>query len=601
MTETHKVYPTRRQALVFAFKSSLLKLWRGVENLRYPVVFRPSRVLASAPGQVAAAVESPLWSDGTPAERALQLGKVENLRRAARFLDGIEIPAGEVFSFWRQVGRPVQRRGFAAGRELRQGCIIPTVGGGLCQLSNGIYQAALQAGLAIVERHPHTQVVPGSHAALGQDATVFWNYLDLRLSAPFDWRLEVRLDERTLRVAILRLGGDSDTKPAPRRCSGRNAPATDETPGSCDCCGQFACYLNIEARHPVMPPERSAYLLDNVWPEFHAWVQQQDRANALLLQSWDGARWGKAHYAWPAEGWAKRRSFPGFAIRRALALRRLAQQGAARQNALLRSEERLAERYARHLGPDITHLVVSQPLLPHLQKLGVLAGRRVDVLMLRAPLDNLQATLDEAANRYPESRTLGDFRVESEFVARERRAVENAHRLITPHRHIAALAGEKALLLDWAAPPAALPPRDHQAGQTLNIAFLGPVAGRRGAWEARAAFQRLAASDIAPSLRLIALGSPLEGEDFWNGLPVETRPARDNAALADVDVLVAPAWVDHAPRQALACLAANRWVLASATAGLPGHPNLISVAPGDGERLGEETLTLCRRLAGGAA
>ena len=71
-------------------------------------------------------------------------------------------------------------RGFVKGRELREGCIIPNVGGGLCQVSNALYDAALQAGHEIVERHAHTQVIAGSLAEQGRDATVFWNYVDLR-------------------------------------------------------------------------------------------------------------------------------------------------------------------------------------------------------------------------------------------------------------------------------------------------------------------------------------------------------------------------------------------------------------------------------------
>jgi vancomycin resistance protein YoaR len=61
-----------------------------------------------------------------------------------RAIDGVVVPAGGVFSFWAQVGRPVARRGFAPGRELREGCLVPSVGGGLCRLSNALYQAALE-------------------------------------------------------------------------------------------------------------------------------------------------------------------------------------------------------------------------------------------------------------------------------------------------------------------------------------------------------------------------------------------------------------------------------------------------------------------------
>ena len=98
---------------------------------------------------------------------------------AVQAIDGVEVPAGEVFSFWRQIGRTTKARGFVNGRELREGCLIKSVGGGLCQLSNGLYEAALDAGLEIVERHAHSRVVPGSRAARERDATVFLSLIHI--------------------------------------------------------------------------------------------------------------------------------------------------------------------------------------------------------------------------------------------------------------------------------------------------------------------------------------------------------------------------------------------------------------------------------------
>lgn len=83
-------------------------------------------------------VRSPLWTTESLVERSLQLGKVQNLRVATALLTGVAIPANQVFSFWRQLGRASRRKGFVEGRELREGCMIPALGGGLCQLSNAL-------------------------------------------------------------------------------------------------------------------------------------------------------------------------------------------------------------------------------------------------------------------------------------------------------------------------------------------------------------------------------------------------------------------------------------------------------------------------------
>ncbi|MDQ9785799.1 VanW family protein, partial [Serratia marcescens] len=61
------------------------------------------------------------------------------------------------------------------------------------------------------ERHAHTRIVPGSRAAAGRDATVFWNYLDLRLRGRRPFRIEVRLTADELELTIR--GHGTETEP----------------------------------------------------------------------------------------------------------------------------------------------------------------------------------------------------------------------------------------------------------------------------------------------------------------------------------------------------------------------------------------------------
>ena len=60
-------------------------------------------------------------------------------------------------------------------------------------MSNALYDAALKAGFEIVERHGHSRVLPGAMAEAGRDATIFWNYVDLRFRPAFDVQMEVVL------------------------------------------------------------------------------------------------------------------------------------------------------------------------------------------------------------------------------------------------------------------------------------------------------------------------------------------------------------------------------------------------------------------------
>src|SRR5262245_44950515 len=118
MARTGVRLPTRRAALLFHGKVVLHQLLRGLQN-RTADLRRFSRSDDTGISHVVGYSRSPLWSDERAAERVYQLGKVQNLRRAAAALDGIVIPAGTVFSFWKQVGRATRRRRYVAGRMLQ--------------------------------------------------------------------------------------------------------------------------------------------------------------------------------------------------------------------------------------------------------------------------------------------------------------------------------------------------------------------------------------------------------------------------------------------------------------------------------------------------
>jgi hypothetical protein len=163
----------------------------------------------------------------------------------------------------------------------------------------------------------------------------------------------------------------------------------------------------------------------------------------------------------------------------------MAAQGAARQLALLKFDEALAQRFARRLPPEATHLVISQNLLPFLWRDGVLGGRTFDVLMTRLPIADLEKTLDRAASRHPQSRTLADFRAPREIAAAESAALANASRWITPHSAIVELAGARALKLEWHLP------KLERARRGDWIVYPASTLAREGAIELRDAARAL--------------------------------------------------------------------------------------------------------------
>ncbi len=119
--------PTRISAAIFATKVVILRAKRSIEDLAHQVP-RLQVVPHTALPLTAAQSITPLWTDSSPKEQWYQRGKVENLRVAAASLNGLFLPAGRTFSFWRQVGKATTRKGYHPGRMLQEGCMIPAIG-----------------------------------------------------------------------------------------------------------------------------------------------------------------------------------------------------------------------------------------------------------------------------------------------------------------------------------------------------------------------------------------------------------------------------------------------------------------------------------------
>ena len=560
--------PTRRDALIFNTKAMLLRLQRTAQDAApaaAPRRHRASDDLADAP--VRATIVSPLWTaTGGAKDQALIAGKVQNLRVALRGIDGVVIGAGEIFSFWRQVGQPTRRRGFVAGRELREGCMIATIGGGLCQLSNALHEAALDAGLEVVERHQHTRVVPGSRAEHGRDATVFWNYLDLRLRSEASFRIDARLTADNLELTIR---GPAATAATPEPDFFDGATAHD-----CLGCGQTSCHRNNPDDATAMAPV--PWLVDTPMAEFIAYARAHaSPADSLLLPT---RRFGAAR---GGPGRELELTAARVALQRAAA-RRLTR--GPRAAALVQADARFAAAYARRLRPEHRELVVAQSLLPHLWRLGALDGRRFTVLCDRLPMAAMHAALDAALRRHPDSSTLGDFRADPAIVGAERAALDTAWRLVTPHDAIAAcLDADRVILLDWAAPPP-LPVPARRGGNA--VLFPASALARKGVYALREAMRGL-------DMILLVVGTATESPGFWGDLPVRIlAPGEHPDALAGVAL---PALVEHHPAPLLRALAAGLPVIATTASGLAAQPGLTIVPRDDAPALREALVAMLSR------
>ena len=572
MSETK---PTPAKSIIFRGKTPLLQINRAAKNLFDSSFkrFRVSNELKNRP--VIAESKTPLWTDTGEEEKVLLAGKVHNLRLALRQLNGVVIPSNQTFSFWAQVGRASRLKGYVAGRELREGCVIPNVGGGLCQLSNALYDAALKAGFEIIERHAHTQIVRGSLAEKGRDATVFWNYVDLRFKSSQSFRIEAKMDSDNL---IVRFKSEERAKPKQIPILLKKNSQTESEPQSCMTCGVSECFRNVETKAEQKSFGRTAFLVDEFYPEFDDYLKAAKSENDLLVIPLDGKRFKKPNYAWTTNGFGEVKQALLTTLVRSYKSRKLAAQGAARQRALLESHAKLTQSYSGHLDYDITHLCVMQNLLPFLWREGHLGGRTFDVLMTAMPMVQLQERLDLAALLHPESKTLADFRAEEWLIEAENEALKYASRIITPHTEIASLFPNKSILIDWRLPQEKLSTSRHSTKQK-KVVFPASTVGRKGAYELRQALRGL-------DVMLVTVGPQIEGADFWRGISVEHKNGSDDW-LQEASAVVLPAFVEHKPRRLLQAIAGRVPVIASTACGVENVYGVMNVPFGNVEALRE--------------
>jgi len=104
--------------------------------------------------------------------------RIINVDLMAKILDLRLVLPGNTFSFNDAVGPRTPERGFKEGMAIVGGLLLPSIGGGVCQVATTLFDAAFQLGLAIVERHNHGLYI--DHYGLGMDAAVSWDGPDFQ-------------------------------------------------------------------------------------------------------------------------------------------------------------------------------------------------------------------------------------------------------------------------------------------------------------------------------------------------------------------------------------------------------------------------------------
>ena len=101
-----------------------------------------------------------------------------NMLLASNKVNGTVLQPGGVFSYNKVVGERSVAAGYRNAKVFENGRVVDGLGGGICQVSSTVYNAALYANLEIVERKNHSFAVV--YTPMGQDATVVMNQIDFK-------------------------------------------------------------------------------------------------------------------------------------------------------------------------------------------------------------------------------------------------------------------------------------------------------------------------------------------------------------------------------------------------------------------------------------
>ncbi|WP_063892574.1 VanW family protein [Paenibacillus sp. Leaf72] len=135
-------------------------------------------------------------------------GRAYNVASTAAALDNWLLAPGEIFDYSKVIRRVEEKYGFREAPVILNGKLVPGIGGGICQVSSTLYNAALRAGLEIVERRNHS--LPVSYLPVGQDATYADGAINFRFRNSTDKYIVIRATSAGRKLTIKLFGKMSE-------------------------------------------------------------------------------------------------------------------------------------------------------------------------------------------------------------------------------------------------------------------------------------------------------------------------------------------------------------------------------------------------------
>lgn len=195
---------------IFFDKAEAMRLWNAADygdTIKIPIVTVEPEVRA-------ADIEARLFADElgrvTTSLSGSSSNRKENVRLACAAINGIELKPGEEFSYNPALGERTAERGYKSAGAYSGGEVVQEIGGGICQVSSGLYYAALLSNLRITSRTCHYFGV--SYVPPGLDATVSWGGPEFKFMNNREWpiRIEAGVNDRDNSVSVAIYGTDVD-------------------------------------------------------------------------------------------------------------------------------------------------------------------------------------------------------------------------------------------------------------------------------------------------------------------------------------------------------------------------------------------------------
>lgn len=131
-------------------------------------------------------------------------GRSHNVTVAAKALNETLMLPDEIFEYGKIVVKAEKEYGYKEAPVILKGKLTPGIGGGICQISSTLYNAALLSGLDIVERRNHSLVV--SYLPKGLDATFADGYVNFKFRNSTGKQLLIRTVVKDKKVTVKLFG-----------------------------------------------------------------------------------------------------------------------------------------------------------------------------------------------------------------------------------------------------------------------------------------------------------------------------------------------------------------------------------------------------------